>query len=203
MSNKLPLYRATIVEDDNNTFEVRFISLVHDPAIEVNFLAFDNQQPRSLQFATNEEERVITGLAMIADEPIYRRDKEGEFYVYYDAAGISQIVKKFFRKKYNFNLNLNHKPDLKTGDGVYVFESWIVDREKGKFPMKQFSDVPNGSWIISAKVDDPAIWEDIKNGVFRGFSIEGFFKMERINDLDITEEQFDAEVEKLIREYTP
>jgi hypothetical protein len=173
----LPLYRSSISENDNDEVEVDFIALVKNPAIEKNFLAFDNNRQ---SFAIeSEEERIITGLAMVADLPIYRRDNSGEYFTYFDADSIKKIALRFFRKKYNFNLNLNHDANYKVED-VYIFESWIVDRSKGKAPMSQFSDVADGSWIISAKIDNPEIWDAVKRGEFKGFSVEGLFKMERV-----------------------
>jgi hypothetical protein len=196
---ELPIFKSLISENDSDDLEVSFIAIVDGPAIKANFLAF-KEQPLSFAI-TNEDEQIVTGLAMVADQPIYRRDKDGEFYVYFDASTIKKIAQRFFRKKYNFNLNLNHDPNYKTED-VYVFESWIVDREKGKPPMDQFKDVANGSWFISAKIDNPELWQRIKDGEFNGFSVEGFFNLQRTGEpTKSDEEQFADEVKKLLQEF--
>lgn len=173
----LPVYRITIKEGDDEKSEVNFVALTDNPAIESNFLAFD----KPLKFTVeNEEERIVTGLALIADMPIYRRDKQGEYYVVFTAATIKLAAQKFFKKGYQFNFNEEHDKKKKIED-VYAFESWIVDRSKGKFPMKQFESVSDGSWFISLKVDNDETWNKIKSGEFTGFSVEGLFGLERID----------------------
>ncbi|MEO6721432.1 MAG: XkdF-like putative serine protease domain-containing protein [Ferruginibacter sp.] len=197
----IPVYKGVITENDNDGLEVDYIALVKNPAIKSNFLTFKEE---SLSYSiTNEDEQIITGLAMVADMPLYRKmEGKGEFFVVYDAPEIAKIAQKFFRKKYNFNLNLNHDPNYKTDD-VYIFESWIVDREKGKFPMKQFEDVANGSWLISAKIESPELWQRVKSGEFLGFSVQGLFGLERMDatviETELSDEQFDEELIKLIQ----
>jgi hypothetical protein len=202
----LPLFRIRINEDDDSKAEVTFIALTDKPAIMENFLAYDNTR---LRFAIeNEEERIVTGLAIIADLPIYRRDKErGEFYTVFFAEDIKKIAQKYFRKGYQFNFNENHNANKKL-EGVYAFESWIVDRSKGKLPMQGFEDVADGSWFISLKIDNPEVWEDVKAGKFTGFSVEGFFGMERLpadtatKNEDEEDEEFLAELKKLLQSAT-
>ena len=203
MKKELKLYRCTISENDNDKAEVDFVALVENPAIKENFLAFNEQAQRQTFEITNEDEKIVTGLAMVADMPIYRNMEGREFYTFFDAATIKQIAQRFFRKKYNFNLNLNHNPEYKVND-VYLFESWIVDRESGKLPMQQFKDVADGSWFISAKIDNEEIWQAIKRGEFKGFSIEGFFDMQEINFKEqeapeMTESEFDAALLELVQ----
>lgn len=193
----LPVYKMSISENDDNDIEVTYIALVDEPAIQKNFFAYkETAQSFSIE---NEDERIITGLAMVADLPIYRRDKDGEFYTVFDAQSIKQIAQKFFRKQYNYKFNLSHD-ETEQPDGIYIFESWIVDREKGKIPMEQFKDVSNGSWIISAKIDNDEVWQQIKSGEFKGFSVQGFFKMEREKiPAQMSMKEFDTELLKLLQ----
>ena len=48
---------------------------------------------------------------------------------------------------------------------------------------KGFEDLPDGSWFGSYKVDNEAVWNDIKAGTFKGFSVEGMFIPERSEDV--------------------
>jgi hypothetical protein len=196
MMDDIKLYRADISEDDSDDLEVNFISLVNSPAIETNFLAFkavEKNPGGKMRFSIeDEEERIVTGLAMIADLPIYRNDSErGEYYVYFDAQAIKKIALRFFRKGYTNNVNIEHKSD-KIAKGVYFFESLLIDRDKGKNPPPAFEDVPNGSWLVSAKVDNEDVWKQVKEGTFKGFSVEGFFNLDRIQ-LSKQDEEFDPE----------
>lgn len=122
----------------------------------------------------DEEERIITGPIMVANKPIYRNDDNGEYYVVFTPDTIKKIAQKFFKKGYQNNVNLMHD-DGNTVSGVTMFESWITDDKRGIKPMVGFEDVPNGSWFGSFKVDNEQVWSDIKEGKFKGFSVEGVF----------------------------
>ena len=74
----LPLYNLVI--DDDDTLGVDKISLVTYPAVEENFLLFDETKRADYSFSIqNEEKRIVSGIAMVADRPIYREtpDKKG------------------------------------------------------------------------------------------------------------------------------
>lgn len=122
----------------------------------------------------DEEERIISGPLMLADTPIYRNDSNGEYYVVFDKDTIKQIAQKFFKKGYQKNVNLMHD-DGRVVSGLTMFESWITDEKRGIKPMNGFSDVPEGSWFGSFKVDNDEVWQMIKDGKVKGFSVEGVF----------------------------
>lgn len=175
MEKQLPVYQLQIDPDPDSDSAVNFMGLVDFPAIEKNFLHFNEQKP--LQFEIqSEERRIISGPAMIAGSRIYRHDAElGEYYVVFSAETIYCIVQKFFAKSFHQNFNLMHDPNLSVS-GVNVFESFIVDKERGICPMKGYEDAPDGSWFISAKVENDEVWQLIKEGRIRGFSVEGLFQ---------------------------
>jgi hypothetical protein len=202
MKVKLPLYNMLIADDIDGEEEVDYVALVEYPAIQRNFLAFNNTdefesyadypdgvkdgQSSDLKFAIqDEEQRIVTGPLMIADLPIYRKDEDGEYYVMFSAEEIKKIVQRFFKKGYQGKVNIEHGKPI---EDVYMYESYIVDREKGVMPPKGFEDVSNGSWFGSYKVDNDKIWSEVKAGTFKGFSIEGMFKYQK-SQHTITEEE--------------
>jgi len=127
----------------------------------------------------NEEKRIISGPLMLADELIYRNnDKMGEHYVKFSADTIKQIAIKFAKKKYQNHVNLMHDPEQKV-KGVTMFESWLTDKERGIMPMKGFEGVADGSWFGSFYVENDKVWQQVKAGDFRGFSVEGMFDYEQ------------------------
>ncbi len=174
MKKELPIYRLTINALDTDESEVNYVALVDEPAIEQTWLAFDKAQ--HLFKEASPERRIITGALMVADMPIYRRDNtRGEYYVVFDKPTIEMIVQKFFRKGYTSNVNLMHD-ETKQADGVYMFESFIIDKERGISTPKGFETIPDGSWFGSFKVDNITIYDEfIKTGIFKGFSVEGIF----------------------------
>jgi hypothetical protein len=113
---------------------------------------------------------------MVADLLIPRIGENGEkFFVKFSAKTIEQIREKQSRLGLNNNFNLMHDP-RQIAEGVYMLDNLIIDNERGKVAPKEFEKVPNGSLWGSAKVDNDEIWEQVKAGEFKGFSVEGMFK---------------------------
>jgi hypothetical protein len=168
---KLPVYKLDINEFDEET-GIDFVSLVENAAIQKDFLAF-SETP--IKFAIQDEEkRIVTGAAMIADLPIYRRDDiRGEYYVVFDKESIFKIAKKWARSNQYNSVNAHHKTPIM--NGVSLFESYIIDRERGVMPPKGFEEVADGSWFVSYLIDNDEVWTKVKSGEFKGFSVEGVF----------------------------
>lgn len=171
----LPIYEMMINPEETSDVEVSFVALVDKPAIERNFMTFKTQ---TLNFAVDTDKRIISGPAMVADVPIYRKDQGGEYNVFFSAATIKEIALKFAKKGYAKNLNLFHDPNM-PADGVTIFNSFVSDKSIGVLPMAGFEDLPDGSWFISAKVESDAIWQRIKAGELKGFSVEGNFSFKK------------------------
>lgn len=196
---ELKVYRCVIDDAIDSDLEVSFVSLVDRPAIEKNFLKFDKTP---IKFNLDEEKRVISGPAMLADFPIYRKDEElGEYYVIFDKASIYSIVQKFFKKGFIQNFNIFHEE--KAAD-ITVFESFMTDENRGIIPMKGFEDAKEGSWFMSAKVENDQVWERIKSGELKGFSVEGIFQQipVKMAKQKLTAEQVIERIAKLLNETT-
>ena len=171
----LPLYEMMISPEEGSDVEVSFVALVPKPAIERNFMTFKSQ---TLNFAVDTDKRIIAGPAMVADVPIYRKDDGGEYNVFFSAATIKEIALKFAKKGYAKNLNLFHDPTM-PAEGVTIFTSFVSDKSMGIQPMIGFEDLPDGTWFIAAKVESDEIWQRIKAGEFKGFSVEGNFSFKK------------------------
>jgi hypothetical protein len=131
----------------------------------------------------DEEKRIITGAAMLADKKIYRYDDvRGEYYVVFDRETIFQIAKKWAKSDRYDSVNIHHEVETK---GLSLFESYIIDRERGINPPKGYEEVADGSWFLSYIVNDDAIWQRVKDGEFKGFSVEGYFDFERNKEDEI------------------
>jgi hypothetical protein len=181
----LPVYKMDIVSDENSDLEVDWIALVDKPAIEKNFMAF-NEHEQKMAFAIQDDEQIITGALMLADKIIYRNDENGEYYVQFGKDTIKKIAQKFFTKGYQSNVNLMHDSGQRL-DGLTMFESWITDEKRGVKAMKGFEDVPEGSWFGSFKVNNPDVWQMVKEGKVKGFSVEGLFQMKPTEKQDINQ----------------
>jgi len=129
----------------------------------------------SKDYHFNEEQRIVTGPAMIPDYEMARKGDNGEkYYVYFTEETIRQINEKFMREKRLDQTNIEHdSEDIRTNN--YVYESWIIeDPEMDKAKAMGF-DLPKGTWMVSMRVMDNTTWDLIKDGKIKGFSVEGFF----------------------------
>lgn len=142
------------------------------------------KQIERMSFAIQEDEQIITGALMLADKPIYRNDENGEYYVVFGKDTIKKIAQKFFTKGYQSNVNLMHDSGQRL-EGLTMYESWITDEKRGVKAMKGFEDVPEGSWFGSFKVNNPDVWQMVKEGKVKGFSVEGLFQMKPTERQDI------------------
>jgi hypothetical protein len=64
-------------------------------------------------------------------------------------------------------------------------------------PMKGFEDIADGSWFGSFYVENDDVWQQIKDGTFRGFSVEGVFDYEQPKSSD---EQALEKISRLLNE---
>jgi len=123
----------------------------------------------------DEDKRIVSGYFMKADLPIIRlNDQNEKYYVVFRKPTIEKIVNKFFKNNYNSNINLMHDIDYKD-NGVYVIESLIIDSKRGIKAPDGFENAPDGSWWGSMRVENDEVWQMVKDGTFKGFSVEGIF----------------------------
>lgn len=170
---ELPLYELKIDFEDETG--VDFISLVDRPAIEIDWQAF-NQVKQKFE-VVDTDKRIIAGFAMVANQKIYRNDGSGEYNVFFSADTITQIVQKFFKGKRTDAANIMHTSTL--AEGTYVITSFQIDSKRGINTPNGFEPQEDGSWFIEMKVDSDEVWSDVKEGKFKGFSVEGIFEHER------------------------
>jgi hypothetical protein len=188
---KLPIYQLEISDDLNDDVEVDFVALVDRPAIEKDFLMF--KEAKANFVIQSEDRRIVSGALMLADTPIYRNDQNGEYYVTFTKDTIEKIAQKFFKKGYQSNVNLMHDEALAV-EGVTMYESFIVDSSRGVMAMKGFEDAPEGSWFGSFKVENESVWNKIKSGEFKGFSVEGIFNYKKEKQPMSVEESLWSEI---------
>lgn len=163
-----PLLRLTINGEEDG---VNIISLVEFPAVERNFI----QLSKEVKLSLNEEKRELLGVALIPDFPIYRRDEQGEYYITFSAEAIRKAAIDFY-KKLNVNMaDVEHSHDME--NGITYFQSMILDKENGICPAA-FKDLPDGTWLVGCKVDNDEVWNAVKSGEVKGFSIDGYFHAE-------------------------
>ena len=161
---ELPIYQITLKDDEHG---VDKISLVTAPAIEENWLAF-NEAETNFKFA-NEEEQKLIGALLVPDKKIYRNDAElGEFYVVFSAETIEEIALRYNKNGYATKFNTEHTTDV---SDVVLTENWIVTDTNYDKSKAYGLDYPVGSWVGLAKIESEDLWNEVKANL-KGFSVE-------------------------------
>ncbi len=169
-----------LILDDDEAIGVEAISVVENPAIESDFIALNNQEIKLAEIS--KEKRLLMGALLIPKKPIYRRNGEEEYYIFFSEKTVAKASQMYLQNGNQSNSTLEHDAQLKD---LTLVESWIVeDKAKDKTALYGL-DVPVGTWMGSVKVENDEIWNDyVKTGKVKGFSIEGYFadKLERPNE---------------------
>lgn len=174
------------LDEVKNGEGITAISLVKHPAIEQNWIAFSKGGVEAKPFkgyafkTIDEDQRIITGPAMIPEKLIYRKDGDGEeSFVFFTEDTVRQLSERFLLQGKQNNMTLEHQATL---NDLSVVESWIVeDPKRDKSAMYGF-DLPIGSWFVKVKVLNDDVWNLVKEGGVAGFSVEGVFTQEIINN---------------------
>lgn len=147
------------------------VSVVESPAIEENFIALSKHEVELKE--VNAEKRILMGAALIPNKKIYRvNNKKEEYYIYFSEDTVRQAMELFFKNGNQSNATYEHKDAVK---GMTVVESWLIEDEVHDKSKKYGFSLPKGTWMISMKVDNDEVWQDVKAGKVKGFSIEGYF----------------------------
>lgn len=184
-----------ILDEENEDNGITAISIVESGAIESDFIALKNQE---VKFAEQDKEkRILMGAALIPNKPIYRKNEEDEYYIFFSKDTVRKASELFFIKGNQSEATLEHKVAL---EGLTIVESWLVASEQDK-SRHYGMNVPVGTWMVSMKVNSDEVWNDyVRTKKVRGFSIEAYFSSrfdERPKDKTLKEE---AEADKLLNE---
>ena len=181
--------------DEEDAIGIEAISVVESPAIEEDFIALKNQEFKLAEI--DKEKRILMGAALIPNKPIYRKNEDNEYYIYFSRDTVRKASELFFINGNQNNSTLEHQMPL---TGLSVVESWIVESEKDKSRHYNL-EMPIGTWMVSMKVLNDDIWNNyVKTGRVKGFSIEGYFadKAERPKDKSLKDDLSEQEaIDKL------
>lgn len=156
---------------NKDTDGVDAISVVDRPAIESDWVAL--KEHIKIEFTeVDDDKRILMGAALIPNKQIYRKNGKDEFYVYFSKDTIKQASELFLINGNQNNATLMHDKAIKD---MSVVESWIIEDEVNDKSVKYGFSLPIGTWMISMKCNNDDIWNKVKAGEIKGFSIEGYF----------------------------
>lgn len=169
MDMNLPIYTINF---DETIFEsgIDMIALTDNPAIEVMALRFNKQNDIMNFSIADVEKRIVVGPAIIPDKKIYRNDDGFEYYVIFTKDVVEKMIEKFNSEQRDIVFNFDH---TETKVKAFINESWIIEDDQFDKSKLYDYDLPIGTWMISAKIEDDDAWEVIKKLDNIGFSIEG------------------------------
>lgn len=152
------------------------VSVVNSPAVESNFIYLSKQKIEKF-VGVDGERRMIYGCALRPDFPIYRNNGEEEYYLEFDKEAIDKISKNYFKMGFQSNWTAAHKDEV---EGLTVTESWIKESMTmdKSIVVGLDADLPIGTWFIGCHCDNDEIWNKVKQGTFKGFSIEAVVGVE-------------------------
>jgi hypothetical protein len=186
-----------IIDESVEAEGISAISLVEFPAIEENFVALSKDQHK-VEFRTvDKEKRIIVGLALVPNKLIYRRRGDYEYNITFSKETVRKASELYLKRLKNNNTTLEHE---ELTSGVSVIESWIVeDPSKDKTALYDLN-AKEGDWAVVMKVDNDAVWQDVKNGKYLGLSIEGIFSDKQEEEMSSLEEMTEEEAALLLQE---
>lgn len=132
-------------------------------------------KPTKFKFALDEDEQMVVGPLMIPDKLILRIDENDDpYYVFFSKKTIQDIAYKLMKEKRLDSVNIEHDMEQRV-DG-YMVSSWIVeDSSRDKQNIYGFN-FPEGTWMGQYKIENEGVWDLVKSGDLKGFSVEGFFQ---------------------------
>tara|TARA_R100000541_G_scaffold6308_1_gene13811 strand:- start:1100 stop:1729 length:630 start_codon:yes stop_codon:yes gene_type:complete len=191
-----------IIAEDNLDLTISAISLVTTPAIEENFVFFNDDKKMNLTLAKiDEEQRCLVSPALIPNKQIFRydADTDSEYYVYFSKETVKAAASLYLKHNNNNNATYQHEEDVLD---VHTVESWIKEGDNDKSKMYGY-DLPDGTWFVKMEILNDDMWAKIKSGELKGLSIEGFFvnKLQKMSSQkDYTETQILEALHSLIFE---
>ena len=181
---ELPIKKA-IIDVEDSEMGLKTVSLVSDPAIQINWIKFNKQSEIKLAIQ-NEDKRIIFTPVLIPNQLIYRNIAGEEFNLMFDKETIELVEQKWVKDNLSSTVDIEHSSKLI--DGVTFFESVLLNNERFA-TAKGFEGLPEGTWFLTGKVESDEVWSKVKSGEINGVSIDGLFKTAQVNKVTMSDEQ--------------
>lgn len=184
--NGLDVYE---VEFDDLISIFNNVSIVTMPAIEESFIKLS--KTTEIKMKVDDEKHIISGPVLIPEQLIIRVGESGhKYYIKWSKETIEQVAINFFKNHRNTEGNVEHQFSV---NGVTFFESYLLNKDRGISPV-EFNDLPDGTWVLSAKITNEDVWNAIKAGELTGFSIDmsnvGYKETKEIDSIEELLEYF-------------
>lgn len=176
--NGIPVFAVNV---DSEDCTITTISLVDEPAMELQMQMFDKKE--TVKFSLQDEmKHNIVSCIVRTDFPILRLTEEGNpYYIVFNRETSEILCQRLMRDGFQQNISLDHNGKLI--EGIQLQEVFIKDSERGISPVG-FEDAAEGSLFGVYHITDDALWQDCIDGKFGGVSLESYIDLQKFNKID-------------------
>lgn len=173
----IPIFDISVDEEGLGLFGLSFVD---NPAIQVELHAFKAEDKQKIYFS-NHEKREVVSPVLIPNQLIIREADGIPYYMRASEETIKKIYEKYMLSG-NWNnftyMHENMELDIseRAKDGIYLQRLWIIGDERTDDANTKYGfELPKGTLMMKAKVNNRQIWNEIREGKLRGISLEAFF----------------------------
>lgn len=173
----IPIFDISVDEEGLGLFGLSFVD---NPAIQVELHAFKAEDKQKVYFSSHEKREVVSPV-LIPNQLIIREADGIPYYMRASEETIKKIYEKYMLSG-NWNnftyMHENMELDIseRAKDGIYLQRLWIIGDERTDDANTKYGfELPKGTLMMKAKVNNRQIWNEIREGKLRGISLEAFF----------------------------
>lgn len=176
--NNIPVFAVNV---DSEDCTITTISLVDEPAMELQMQMFDKKE--TVKFSIQDEvKHKIVSCIVRTDFPILRLTQEGNpYYIVFNRETSEILCRRLMRDGFQQNISLDHSGKLI--EGIQLQEVFIKDSARGISPIG-FEEAAEGSLFGVYHITDDALWKDCIEGRFGGVSLESYIDLQKFNKID-------------------
>ena len=176
--NGIPVFAVNV---DSEDCTITTISLVDEPAMELQMQMFDKKE--TVKFSLQDEvKHNIVSCIVRTDFPILRLTPEGNpYYIVFNRETSEILCQRLMRDGFQQNISLDHSGKLI--EGIQLQEVFIKDSARGISPIG-FEEAAEGSLFGVYHITDDALWKDCIEGRFAGVSLESYIDLQKFNKID-------------------
>ena len=170
--NNIPVFAINV---DDPECSISVMSLVDDPAMSIDMVCFSKEQNMKFSIQDESQHNILTCLVRV-DFPILRLTEDGNpYYIVFNKDNAKVLCQRLMKDGMQQNISLQHNGKLI--DGIQLQEVFIKDSSLGISPVG-FEDAADGSLMGVYHITDDQLWNDCKEGKFKGISIESLLGIE-------------------------
>ena len=176
--NGIPVFAVNV---DSEDCTITTISLVDEPAMELQMQMFDKKE--TVKFSLQDEvKHNIVSCIVRTDFPILRLTPEGNpYYIVFNRETSEILCQRLMRDGFQQNISLDHSGKLI--EGIQLQEVFIKDSNRGISPVG-FEEAAEGSLFGVYHITDDQLWKDCIEGRFGGVSLESYIDLQKFNKID-------------------